>query len=78
MSLFIRSDNERTDLQQRIAAELRAKAAETSKQEAARPHGIEDSAYLEGTKSTSSLAWVWLLFAAVGIAVLIWLVLATR
>lgn len=79
MSLFIRQENERTELQKRIAAELAEKA---KKKGEVQPHdipdGVDDSAYIQGTKKTTSLAWVWVLIAIAVFALLIWLVVATR
>lgn len=54
----------RSELQQRLDAELRAKAAERAKQESERPDGVDDSAYIKNTKQTTSLAWAWALIAA--------------
>ena len=61
MSLHLKDQENRTELQQRLDAELRAKAAARHKQETEHPDGIDDSAYIENTKQTTSLAWVWLL-----------------
>ena len=59
----------RTELQQRIAAELRAKAAAKSAQDDAdRPDGVDDSRYIEGTKQTTSLAWLWVLVFILAVA----------
>ena len=68
MALNVKQDDNRTELQERIAAELREKQIKNSlgeggftpenKGEIAQP---EDSAYLEGTKETTGLAFVWLL-----------------
>ena len=68
MALYVKQDDNRTELQEKIAAELREKQIKNSlgeggftpenKGEIAQP---EDSAYLEGTKETTGLAFVWLL-----------------
>ncbi len=64
MGLFIRQEEQRTDLQQRVAAELqekmRAKAAQADQ-----PDGVDDSQYIKGTKTTTSLAWIWVIIAIV-------------
>lgn len=79
MALFVNQQNERTELQKRIAAELAEKAKKKSLDaERDRPDGITDSAYLEKTKTTTSLAWVWVLIAIAAVAALIWLVVASR
>lgn len=69
MAMFIRQDNTRSELQKKIDADLRAKAA------AVKPDGQADSTgqdhYLENTKPTSLR---WLVAAIVG-AIIIALVL---
>lgn len=77
MAIIMNNKNERSELQRRIAAELDEKAKKKALGNTERPDGIEDSAYIENTKSTTSLAWVWLVLAVAVIAVLIWLVVAT-
>lgn len=71
MGQYLNQRDNRSDLQQRLDAELRAKMAQQSKKEADTPDGIDDSAYIEGTKQTTSLDWVWLVlfFVVVGIVV---------
>ena len=74
MGLFIRQEEQRTDLQQRVAAELqekmRAKAAQADQ-----PDGVDDSQYIKGTKQTTSLMWVWALIALFVIAGVIFLII---
>jgi hypothetical protein len=54
-----------------VAAEMqeriRAKAAEN-------PDGVDDSQYIKGTKTTSSLAWAWVLIGILVFAGLVWLI----
>lgn len=77
MALFMNQQNERTELQKRIAAELAEKAKKKSlNTQNDRPDGVADSAYLEKTKTTTSLAWVWMLILVAAIGVAIWLVVA--
>ena len=60
MALYVNKDQQRSELQERLDSELRAKMTARSKQEPIdRPDGVEDSAYVKGTKQTSSLAWAW-------------------
>lgn len=66
MALFIRQNEERSELQQRLAAELQEKARARAKTDN-QLDDIEDSEYLKGTKRTTSLAWVWL--GVVGLAI---------
>jgi Flp pilus assembly protein TadB len=79
MALFMNQQNERTELQKRIAAELAEKAKKKSLEpEADRPDGVSDSAYLERTKTTTSLAWAWVLIIIATVGILIWLVVISR
>lgn len=63
MALFVKQNESRSDLQQRIAAELQEKAKKRNDLQD-RPDGVDDSRYIEHTKRTTSLAWVWLLIIA--------------
>lgn len=73
MGLFVQQEHTRTKLQERIAADLRAKAAASAKQTSANmPDGVDDSAYIEGTKQTTSLAWVWLVIFIVVVGLLLY------
>lgn len=75
MALFMNQQNERTELQKRIAAELAEKAKKKSLEPTSdRPDGVTDSAYLERTMTTTSLAWVWILITVAAIGIAIWLV----
>lgn len=60
----MRQTEGRSELQQRLDAELRAKAAERTKQDAERPDGVSDSNFVKNTKQTTSLSWAWALIAA--------------
>lgn len=66
MGRYLNQTEQKSELQQRIAAELKAKAAARSKQEGEpspygkKPDGVDDAAFMKGTKSTTSLAGVWL------------------
>lgn len=72
MALFIRQSDDRSKLQERLAAELQERA----KQRAAlndRPDGVDDSQYMKGTKQTSRLAWVWVLIIMIAAVAFVWL-----
>ena len=58
MGLFVNQQDQRSELQERIAAELREKAKASSLQEKATMDGVDDIRYLEGTKQTTTLAWI--------------------
>lgn len=73
MALFVNQNHEKTELQQRLAAELQEKARKKS-MESDQPDGVTDSAYLKDTKPTTSLAWVWvaiIIFTAIAFVVYI-------
>ena len=77
MGLYLQQKNERSELQQRIAAELAEKAKKKASGETDRPDGVTDSAYLEQTKTTTSLAWVWVVIGIAFVGILVWLVTLT-
>jgi type VI protein secretion system component VasF len=70
MALFIRQDDQRSELQSRLAAELQERARQKDKI-ANLPDGVDDSQYIKGTKETTSLAWVWavIIISAILIAI---------
>ena len=73
MALFVRQDENRSELQQRLATELQERARAKAK-EAELPDGVTDSQYINGTKQTSSLGWVWLAIGILAVAVIIVLI----
>lgn len=72
MALFIQQNDNRSKLQERLAAELQDRAKKQSALQD-RPDGVEDSQYIKGTKQTTSLAWVWILIVILAIGAIIWL-----
>ncbi len=72
MGLFVNQQDRRSELQERIVAELREKAKSSSLRDDAALDGVEDIKYLEGTKQTTTLAWAWILiiFMAAGVVAL--------
>lgn len=76
MGLYVRKDDQRSKLQERIAAELRAKARASADEDKKPPviDGVEDSSYMQNSKNSSSLLGVWLVLLAVGIGVVILLI----
>ncbi|MGB4762043.1 MAG: hypothetical protein WBP12_01640 [Candidatus Saccharimonas sp.] len=76
MGRYIQQNESRSELQQRIAADLRAKAAAKAKQEGGEgngdytaPDGVDDAAYLKGTKTTTTLAPAWFLIFIMALGV---------
>ena len=65
MGIILNQEDNRTELQKRIAAELTDKDKKRKARQDELPDGVEDSAYIENTKKTTSLAWVWIVIIAV-------------
>lgn len=78
MGLFVNQQDQRSELQERIAAELREKAKASSLQEKATMDGIDDIRYLEGTKQTTTLAWAWILIAIMAGVVIVMFLMQGR
>lgn len=75
MALFVKQNDTRSELQERLAAELREKAKKRAEMDAlVAPDGVNDSNYLKNTKQTTSLAWLWVVVAIAFVGVFIWLV----
>jgi len=72
MALFVRQDDERSELQKQVAAELQRKVRDNSLK-TERPDGVDDSQYIKGTKNTTSLAGMWIVILVIFIGVIIWL-----
>lgn len=78
MALFVNQESNRTKLQEKLAAELQEKAKQTAGAAGRdRPDGVEDSAYMEGTKKTTSIAWLWVLVVLVALGAVIWLAIVS-
>lgn len=69
-------NDSRSELQRRLAQELTEKAKKKAESENnERPDGVDDSDFARNTKTTSPLAWVWILIAVVAIGIAIFLAL---
>lgn len=74
----MKQNETQSELQKRVAAELQDKAKKKKALEDTElPDGVTDSAYLKDTKSTTSLAWAWILIALAIVGIAIWLIIAT-
>lgn len=81
MGRYIEQNQKRSELQQQIADRLR-KQSGTSLDDGDEPReikgktvdGVDDMAYLEGTKATTTLAPAWVLIAIVSVAVFVYFV----
>ena len=78
LGLFVNQQDQRSELQERIAAELREKAKASSLQEKATMDGVDDIRYLEGTKQTTTLAWAWILIAIMAGVVIVMFLMQGR
>jgi len=76
MALYMKQNDQRSELQDRIAAELQEKAKRNAQLQD-RPDGVDDAAYMKNTKQTTSLAWIWLLIGIAIVALIIWLLIST-
>lgn len=74
MGLYVRKDDQRSELQERIAAELQEKAKKNTDIEPTTIDGVDDSGYMDNTKSSSGLLGVWLALLVIGIGVILWLI----
>ena len=79
MALYIRKDDQRSKLQDEIAANLKAKAAAVEKGDdiddpkLTLEHDAHEN-YLKNSKSSSALLGVWLALGVIGVAVVLYLV----
>lgn len=73
MGLLMQRNENRSELQDKIAAELQEKARAREMAKNKRPDGVDDAKFLHDTKQTTSLAplWIALIVIAVAIAVFI-------
>lgn len=73
MALIVNRNEQRSKLQESIAAELQERAREKAAASEL-PDGVEDSQFIKGTKQTTSLAWAWVLIAIIAVAIVIWII----
>jgi len=74
MALFVRQDENRTELQKRVASELQDRARKKA-EEAELPDGVDDSAYIKGTEQSNGLLWLWLTVAGLAVVAIIILII---
>lgn len=72
MALFIRQDEERSELQKRLATELQEKARKSAEENNHQVDGVEDSSYIENLKKSAKPSVIITLLVA-GILLIIWL-----
>jgi hypothetical protein len=76
MALFIRQDDQRSEIQTRIAKELQEKARNKAREDEL-PDGVNDAAFIKNTKQTSKSAWIWIVGLFFGIIAIIMLVISS-
>lgn len=69
MALFLKQDQRRTELQNKIAAELQEKARQHNNQNI---DGVDDSAYLQNFKTSHSAQWLIVILALLIAGLIIW------
>ncbi|HUO61999.1 MAG TPA: hypothetical protein VMT96_00925 [Candidatus Bathyarchaeia archaeon] len=69
MGIIVNQQDNRSELQKKIAAELSEKAKKKHDPSGELPDGVDDSAFIEGTTVTSNHAWVWAVVIAIVIVV---------
>lgn len=69
MALYIKQSEARSQLQEKIAADLK-KRTNDAPTNTDRPDGVEDSAYVKNLRTTTKRAWIWLLVAIICVVIL--------
>ena len=80
MALYVKQDQQRSELRERIAAEMRAKAAAAQQDEPATTPAPHDSveSFNDGTKTSSSLLAVWIIVAIAAVVAIVWLIVNSQ
>lgn len=68
MGIMVSRDDENSELDRRISADLRARAQSERRHD---PDYVDDSAYVKDTKKTGRFTWVWFVLIALAILSLI-------
>lgn len=77
MGIIVNQEDNRTELQKRIATELSEKAKKKHEPKGDRPDGVDDSAYIQGTTQTTRMAWIWILLIAIVVVVTVFFFLTS-
>lgn len=75
MGLYLKQNDNRSELQEKLAMELQDKARKKAKEEEL-PDGVTDSAYLRDTKQTTSLAWAWVFIVIAAVVIALWIIVS--
>ena len=76
MALFVKQDEERSELQQKIAADIEQRQRAAARTTDTSPDGVEDSRMIEGTSHMTRTGWV-IIIALIVVALII-IVIAVR
>lgn len=76
MALFIRQDENRSKLQERLSSELQDRLKDKPNFTDS-PDGVEDSQYIKNTKESTGLMGIWLAVGIFAVVLIIWLAVAT-
>lgn len=71
MAVIVTKKDNDTDLQRKIAADLRSKGVAAAEDDHDAPDLAEDSEYLKDTKKTGRFGWIWLVLIVLAIISLI-------
>lgn len=78
MGLYVKRDEERSDLQNQIQADLRAKQKRQANQfdeiEKKTVDGVDDSGFIRGTEQSTSMLGVWVGLIIISLGVIIYFV----
>ena len=75
MGLYLKQNDNRSELQEKLAMELQEKARKKAKEEEL-PDGVTDSAYLRDTKQTTSRAWAWVFIVIAAVVIALWIIVS--
>lgn len=70
MGILVQDNGKRSQLQDKITADLREKAQRTS-QESGRPDLVDDSEYTKNLKKTGRFSWFWFLLVFLAVVSLV-------
>lgn len=76
MSLYLKQNERKTQLQERLSKELQEKAKRKALEDQELPDGVDDSAFVKNMQQTASLAWVWILASVILIGVIFWIIMS--
>lgn len=68
MGIMVSKDEENSELDRRISADLRARVQSERRHD---PDYVEDAAYMKNTKKTGKFTWVWFVLVILAIIALI-------